>query len=248
MFGCDGPLERLRLGGICCACVESSDDLYYRLADLALTSVPVRWLRRLGHYNSPSDGAVRGLVDGSDAVKPPNAIINATLDVLDTSDGPAIRVTSNQFVFADEDDGEVVAISDNIVISKTILLKNVTSASGGTFDDWAKMGLLSGEGRIMSTGVMIKSRDSATSDKERTLIFEVKTQPGVKHGLSRDDVVKHINALVDFERTRLGLTPLQKEEREDASEMPEGVESDVEAREVDAIIPMNRSMSLNDEW
>lgn len=244
MLGCNGPMERLRLGGIWCACMESDDHVYYRLADMALRSVPIRWLRRLGHYNSPTDGAVQGQVDSSDATKPPNAIINATLDVVDTAAGPAIRVISNQFVFADEDDGDVRAISDNIVISKTILLKNITSTSGGTFDDWARMGLLSGEGRIMSTGVMIKFKDGS---KERTLSFEVKSQSGVKHGLTRDDVVKHINALVDFERNRLGLTPLKKDEREE-SEVPKGGSNELETREGNAIIPVERTMSLNEKW
>jgi len=248
MLGCNGPMERLRLGGIFCACMEGDDHSHYRLADMALKSVPIRWLRRLGHFNSPTDGAVQGQVDGGDATKPPNAIIDATLNAVDTADGPAIRVISNQFVFADEDDGDVRAISENIVISKTVLLKNITSVSGGTFDDWAKMGLLSGDGRIMSTGVMIKFKDGIKSDKERTLSFETKSQPGVKHGLTRDEVVKHLDALVDFERTRLGLTPLKNDEREDALEAPKGGSIDLESREGDAIIPVDRTMSLNEKW
>ena len=262
-----GPIERLRFGGILCSCIESQDQSYYRLADLALrTNLQVRWLRRLGQYNVPSSSAVSDAeVIGrtskctpkeagpkTDVVKPPNAVINASLDIIDAPQGTAVRLTSSQFIFADEDDGDVVAISEGIVLTKTVLLRDIVSVTGGSFDEWARLGLLAGDGRIMNTGVLVKSRSSNGSGgnvRERVLMFEVKARPGAKHGLSRDDVVKHLNTLVDFERSRLGLP-----ERERAGEKVGGEKGSadnqgtLEMREEHAIVPFNRTMSLNEEF
>lgn len=286
-----GPLERLSLGGVLCGCLESQDQFYYRLAYLALQSLQVRWLRRLGQYNlqnantAPSktdhDGADNDASPRGDATsifddqnastvvgsvaKPPNAIMSAQLDVVDTTPGPAIRLTSAQFVFADEEDGDVQVITDSIVLSKTVLLRDVVSVTGGTVDEWARLGLLAGEGRIRNTGVLVKFRGSSDVAKERTLIFEVKAaQNNAKHGLSREDVVKHLNTLVDFERSRLGLPALEPEEPTDAElagddrdattdRIPTATEvteirEEMTEEERYAIIPLNRTMSLNEEF
>ena len=262
-----GPIERLRLGGILCSCIESQDQFYYRLADLALRNVQVRWLRRLGQYNVQSSSVgstavVAGRYAGttkdakpktpSDVIKPPNAVINAQLDVVDAAQGPAIRLTSSQFIFADEDDGDVVAISESIVLTKTVPLRDIVSVTSGTFDEWARLGLLAGDGRIISTGVLIKSKSPSGSGgiaKERLLIFEVKARPGMKHGLSRDDVVKHVNTLVDFERSRLGLPELERAGGKDGGERGETSEENIdEMREEHAIVPLDRTMSLNEEF
>mmetsp|Transcript_5627 Transcript_5627/g.15800 ORF Transcript_5627/g.15800 Transcript_5627/m.15800 type:complete len:123 (-) Transcript_5627:159-527(-) len=122
------------------------------------------------------------------------------------------------------------------------------------------MGLLAGDGRIMNAGVLIKSKSgSGNHAKERTLIFEVKAQHSVKHGLSRNDVVKHINTLVDFERSRLGLAALERTvegsggddvdvSTESTDTKRGGPNSITESREDCAIIPLNRTMSLNEEF
>ena len=258
-----GPIERLRLGGILCSCIESQDQFYYRLADLALRNVQVRWLRRLGQYNVQSSSIVAaGRSAGttkdakpktpSDVIKPPNAVINAQLDVVDAAQGPAIRLTSSQFIFADEDDGDVVAISESIVLTKTVPLRDIVSVTSGTFDEWARLGLLAGDGRIINTGVLIKSKSPSGSGgiaKERLLIFEVKARPGMKHGLSRDDVVKHVNTLADFERSRLGLPELERAGGKDGGERGETSEENIdEMREEHAIVPLDRTMSLNEEF
>ena len=256
-----GPLERLRLGGVLCSCIESQDQIHYRLADLALRNVQVRWLRRLGQYKVQSSSADSAAVvsGGStesepksppNVIKPPNAVISAQLDVVDAVQGPAIRLTSSQFIFADEDDGDVVAISESIVLTKTVLLREIVSVTSGTFDEWARLGLLAGDGRIINTGVLIKSKSPSESGgiaKERVLIFEVKAKPGMKHVLSRDDVVKHINTLVDFERSRLGLPDLERagDEVGNGKEANDG--SADEMREDYAIVPLDRSMSLNED-
>lgn len=263
-----GPIERLRLGGILCSCIESQDQFYYRLADLALRNVQVRWLRRLGQYNVPSnnagsDAVVKGRSTDttkdakpktpSDVIKPPNAVINAQLDIIDSAQGPAIRLTSSQFIFADEDDGDVVAISESIVLTKTVPLRDIVSVTSGAFDEWARLGLLAGDGRIMNTGVLVKSKSPSRSggkDKERVIIFEVKAKPGMKHGLSRDDVVKHVNTLVDFERSRLGLPELERAGDEICGDKggTNNVRSDDEMREDHAIVPLDRTMSLNEKF
>ena len=140
-----GPIERLRLGGILCSCIESQDQFYYRLADLALRNVQVRWLRRLGQYNVHQSSSVGSTTVASgrsagtpkdakpkapsDVIKPPNAVINAQLDVVDAAQGPAVRLTSSQFIFADEDDGDVVAISESIVLTKTVPLRDIMSVT-----------------------------------------------------------------------------------------------------------------------
>ena len=81
------------------------------------------------------------------------------------------------------------------------------------------------------------------------LIFEVKARPGVKHGLSRDDDVKHINTLVDFERSRLGLPELERASEKDGGERGEDNNVSVdEMREDHAIVPLDRTMSLNEEF
>lgn len=289
-----GPLERLSLGGVLCGCLESQDQFYYRLAYMALQSLQVRWLRRLGQYSLQNANTTSGKTDNdhvdndasprgdatsifdnqnveqqynssSVAAKPPNAIMSAQLDVVDTTPGPAIRLTSAQFVFADEEDGDVQVITDSIILSKTVLLRDVVSVTGGTVDEWARLGLLAGEGRIRNTGVLVKSREKSDVTKERTLIFEVKAaQNNSKHGLSRDDVVKHLNTLVDFERSRLGLpalepeTPLGAELAADdrdattdriptATKVTE-IREDMAEEERYAIIPLNRTMSLNEEF
>ena len=270
-----GPLERLSLGGVLCGCLESQDQFYYRLAYLTLQSQQVRWFRRLGQYNlqnanatsskADNDGADNNTSQSSTVVgsvaKPPNAIMSAQLDVVDTTPGPAIRLTSAQFVFADEEDGDVQVITDNIVLSKTVLLRDVVSVTGGTVDEWARMGLLAGEGRIRNTGVLVKFRGSSDVAKERALIFEVKAAPNnAKHGLSRDDVVKHLNTLLDFERSRLGLPALEAEKQENGksvSDDRDGTTDRIPASEIReemteeeryAIIPFNRTMSLNEEF
>lgn len=251
-----GPIERLRLGGILCSCIESQDQFYYRVADLALRNVQVRWLRRLGQYNVQSSSVGTSTTKDakpktpSDVIKPPNAVINAQLDVVDSAQGPAIRLTSFQFIFADEDDGDVVAISESIVLTKTIPLRDIVSVTSGTFDEWARLGLLAGDGRIINTGVLIKSKSSSESGgKERVLIFEVKVRPGVKHGLSRDDVVKHVNTLVDFERSRLGLPELERAGEKVGGEKGGANDNSAdEMREDHAIVPLDRTMSLNEEF
>ena len=251
-----GPIERLRLGGILCSCIESQDQFYYRLADLALRNVQVRWLRRLGQYNVQSSSVGTSTTKDakpktpSDVIKPPNAVINAQLDVVDAAQGPAIRLTSSQFIFADEDDGDVVAISESIVLTKTVPLRDIVSVTSGTFDEWARLGLLAGDGRIINTGVLIKSKSSSESGgKERVLIFEVKARPGMKHGLSRDDVVKHINTLVDFERSRLGLPELERAGEKSGGEKGGANDNSAdEMREDHAIVPLDRTMSLNAEF
>ena len=262
-----GPIERLRLGGILCSCIESQDQSYYRLADLALrTNLQVRWLRRLGQYNVPStslgsDAEAIGRTSKctpkeakpkTDVVKPPNAVINASLDIIDAPQGTAVRLTSSQFIFADEDDGDVVAISEGIVLTKTFLLRDIVSVTGGSFDEWARFGLLAGDGRIMNTGVLVKSRSSNGSGgnvRERVLMFEVKARPGAKHGLSRDDVVKHLNTLVDFERSRLGLPELERAGEKVCGEKGSANdEGTLEMREEHAIVPFDRTMSLNEEF
>ena len=81
------------------------------------------------------------------------------------------------------------------------------------------------------------------------LIFEVKVRPGVKHGLSRDDVVKHVNTLVDFERSRLGLPELERAgEKVGGKKGGANDNSADEMREDHAIVPLDRTMSLNEEF
>ena len=251
-----GPLERLRLGGVLCSCIESQEQIHYRLADLALRNVQVRWLRRLGQYKvqssttSSSADSAAVVSGGPNVIKPPNAVISAQLDVVDAVQGPAIRLTSSQFIFADEDDGDVVAISESIVLTKTVLLREIVSVTSGTFDEWARLGLLAGDGRIINTGVLIKSKSPSESGgiaKERVLIFEVKAKPGMKHVLSRDDVVKHINTLVDFERSRLGLPELERAGDEVVGGKGANDGSVDEMREDHAIVPLDRSISLNED-
>ena len=140
-------------------------------------------------------------------------------------------------------------------------LRDVVSVTGGTVDEWARMGLLAGEGRIRNTGVLVKFRGSSDVAKERALIFEVKAAPNnAKHGLSRDDVVKHLNTLLDFERSRLGLPALEAEKQENGksvSDDRDGTTDRIPASEIReemteedryAIIPFNRTMSLNEEF
>ena len=197
-----------------------------------------------------STGTPKDAKSEPNVIKPPNAVISAQLDVVDAVQGPAIRLTSSQFIFADEDDGDVVAISESIVLTKTVLLRDIISVACGTFDEWARLGLLAGDGRIINTGVLIKSKSPSESGgiaKERVLIFQVKTKPGTKHGLTRDDVVKHINTLVDFERSRLGLPELERAGDEVVGGKGANDGSVDEMREDHAIVPLDRSISLNED-
>ena len=142
----------------------------------------------------------------------PYVPLNATLSVIDTNwYGPALRVSSNHFVFADDDvimsnqpskaSGVIGTISDKVTMTKTIPLSEIDSATAISKDECLKLGLDGAEDFV----VVVKSK----FNKAMLLVFHV-IPPG--HGVdmkkckTRDQVVDHINMLLTWNSMQVDKT------------------------------------------
>ena len=244
-----GQIQRMRLYGACCPCIESETDQLFRLADLSLQLVPILWFRKIKHHtkrtngSSGSNGASSYLCgagdylciggtgyddmidddtkvkDGDDVdttplpqqvLYSPYVPINATLSVVDTAwYGPALQVSSNQFVFADDDvttskqpsleSGVIGNISDKVSMKKVIPLSEIDSATSASKDECLAMGIDGAQDFC----VVLKSKHNTQA---KLLVFHV-IPPG--HGLdvkkchTRDQVIDHINMLLTWNTTQI---------------------------------------------
>lgn len=252
-----GPITRLHCLGTCCPCFESTTDHNFRLAELSLQSVPIRWIRVIVTKKDGTGGLGHGslfdgicavgsessdLPGGSDVVvssdekaaQPTHISIDATLSIVDTRhDGPALRIISTAFVFADDDApnngsnavstsenrGVKGSFSEDIRMVKTIPLSEIACATPGADQEWKELGLEDG-GRARRTGVLLKSKSSEDdggakismgSRSKRLLALELVNEGD---GLTRDMVVQHINTLIGWECSRMKSKIKVKDDRQ----------------------------------
>ena len=243
-----GQIQRMRLFGACCPCIERETDQLFRLADLSLQLVPVLWFRKIKHHTKKPNGGngtssylcgasdylciggtgyddmvdddTKKAKDGGEdddttplpqqVLYSPYVPINATLSVVDTAwYGPALQVSSNQFVFADDDvkvsnqpsleSGVIGNISDKVIMKKVIPLSEIDSATSASKDECLAMGIDGAEDFC----VVLKSKHNTQT---KLLVFHV-IPPG--HGLdvkkchTRDQVIDHINMLLTWNTTQI---------------------------------------------
>lgn len=232
-----GPIQRLRVCGSICPCFESNEEHALRVADLLLQSVPIRWYRKLrvAPYSvggdtlmSATEDVVGGTWCGSSQIpaaarKPTEQPtmtqyvgIDASLDVVDTRQGPALLVSSNGYSFVDDDDDDVGTNRNGTKLekmSKTILLKDIRMASRGTAATWDGMGLGQAVG---NKGIIIYSKKDKLVeesggggvDAAMKMFLVMQVMPGSKLSLSRDEAMKHLNTLISWDRAG----PIEMEE------------------------------------
>jgi hypothetical protein len=223
-----GPIQRLRLCGSLCPCFESEEEHALRVADMLLKSVPVRWYRKLrvSPYSMGGDtlmGATNDVVFKAcygcyssqqipAAVRKPTTLptttqyvgIDASLDVIDTRQGPALLIASNDYSFVDDDNESSSQMPAMQTMKKIIPLKDIQMAARGDGKEWETMGL---EG-LSSTGIIVYSKTSKdpqddtsedrTEIRKKLLVFQV--MPGSKLSLTRDEAMKHLNTLISWDR------------------------------------------------
>lgn len=223
-----GPIQRLRLCGSLCSCFESDEEHALRVADMLLKSVPVRWYRKLrvSPYSvggdtlmgATNDVALKACYGCSSSQQIPAAVrkpttlptttqyvgIDASLDVIDTRQGPALLIASNDYSFVDDDNESSSQVTDMQTMKKIIPLKDIQMAVRGDGKEWETMGLggLSGTGIIVygktSNGPQDDTSEGRTEIKKKLLVFQV--MPGSKLSLTRDEAMKHLNTLISWDR------------------------------------------------
>ena len=228
-----GPLARLRLLVCCCPCLESESDRSARDGIIALQGIPLKWYRKCKSEdintaavakgdNQPRSSPGAAIVDGINeglsqigikcslsgdgfALAPTcNVGIVSTLDVIDTDDGPALRVTprcssEKLYTFIDEDDSKVTG--RRRPAPKTVMLRDIGTVGAGD-------GLLESASRIaggLSCGVKVfgKAVDSTLLVGPATPLLQFDVFETAIHGVTRDEVVLHLNALVTWNRNRI---------------------------------------------
>ena len=135
--------------------------------------------------------------------------IEATLDAIDTADGPAVRITprcspDTMYSFADEDDESNVR-GRRHPACKTVLLRDIaTAAAGDGMLDSA--GAMAGAG--ISCGVKIYGKRHLNSKNMPAMgpapvLLQFDVLETVVHKVTRDEVVQHLNVLVDWNKQRI---------------------------------------------
>jgi hypothetical protein len=131
--------------------------------------------------------------------------IDASLDVIDTRQGPALLIISNDYSFVDDDNESSSQAPATQTMKKIIPLKDIRMASRGDGKEWETMGL----GALSSTGIIVYSKATSNDPqddssgngakmKKKLLVFQV--MPGSKLSLTRDEAMKHLNTLISWDR------------------------------------------------
>lgn len=229
-----GPLARLRFLVCCCPCFESESDHSARDGVVALQGIPVKWYRKCKSQDSnnaspsvteaenrprsPGAAIVDGINEGMSqmgikcslsadgfALAPTCSVaIVSTLDVVDTDDGPALRITprcssDKLYTFVDEDDSKVTG--RRRPAPKTVMLRDIGTVAAGD-------GLLGSASRIaggLSCGVKVfgKAVDSTLLVGPATALLQFDVFETTIHGVTRDEAVMHLNTLVTWNRNRI---------------------------------------------
>lgn len=229
------PIWCLHINGFCCPCLESEEDHLTRIAELSLTTVPIRWYRKIktkseirqekrwfprtdgvlqcsGSPNETSkDGELEIESNANQNELSCYVGIDATLDVFDTSSGPSICITSNEFDFVDDDDstyeeGTKATTPGHkpTIMKKLIRLRDIGEISCGNDKDWNDFGVED----FHVCGVVVRSLlgDTHTSRGQnvtgrKILVFNV-IQGTKQHNLKRDEIVQHLNTLASWDRRK----------------------------------------------
>lgn len=222
MFCLCKPILCLHINGFCCPCLESEEDHLTRIAELSLTTVSIKWYRRM--ITNPGSGEDKGWFSGDGVLQcgsiqntTDNALrvgndlnqpelscyvgIDATLDVFDTSNGPAVFITSKEYKFVDDDSSLSEDKYDKIsgvkpaVMQKCIPLYKIGSVSSGTDNDWNDFGVED----FHVSGVVLRDNRG-----KKLLIFNV-GQGSKQRSLTRNEVVQHLSTLVSWDRKRTAI-------------------------------------------
>ena len=135
--------------------------------------------------------------------------IEATLDVFDTAHGPAIRIIprcshDTMYSFVDEDD-ESNLRGRRRPACKTVLLRDIaTAAAGDGVLDSA--GAMTGAG--ISCGVKVYGKRHLNSKNmpavgPTPVLLQFDVLETVVHKVTRDEVVQHLNVLVNWNKKRI---------------------------------------------
>ena len=135
--------------------------------------------------------------------------IEATLDVVDTAHGPAVRITprcspDTMYSFVDYDDESNVR-GRRRPASRTILLRDIsTAAAGDGMLDSA--GAMAGAG--ISCGIKVYGKRHLNSKNMPAMgpapvLLQFDVLETVVHKVTRDEVVQHLNVLVDWNKQRI---------------------------------------------
>ena len=130
--------------------------------------------------------------------------IEATLNVVDTTDGPAIRITprcspDTMHSFMDEDDDGNFR-GRRRPASRTILLRDIDAAAvgDGMLDS---AGAMAGAG--VSCGVKIYGKRHLNSVGPAPVLLQFDVLEAIIHKVTRDEVIQHMNTVVIWNRQRI---------------------------------------------
>lgn len=210
-----GTVQKLRWCGAVCPFFESDEERAIRVADLLLQAVPIRWYRRILVQPYPVQGSTLmeatneavccSCGGGSEAVpgsvrKPSTETtrtdyvgIDATLNLIDSRNGPALLIKSNMLSFVDDDDVQTANSTDSKEqqsLSKTIPLKGIRIASRGDAKEWEKIGLLD----VKDSGIILLGKEGGS----KSLVCQV--MGGSKLSLSRDECIKQLNTIIAWDQ------------------------------------------------
>ena len=135
--------------------------------------------------------------------------IEATLDVVDTAHGPAVRITprcspNTMYSFVDEDDDSNLR-GRRRPACRTILLRDIaTAAAGDGMLDSA--GAMAGAG--VSCGVKIYGKRPLNSKSmpavgPAPVLLQFDVLETVVHKVSREEVVRHLSTLLNWNKQRI---------------------------------------------
>ena len=204
------PILALKLLGSLCPCLEKEEDSLPRQAAWAVSSVPIRWHRKLRTTsdggNNSSTSAVGGFISGmfggsssstggGDTYDP---LEGATLSVVDAPSGPQLQVSPSGL---------------STIRSKSIplkLIKKVQARKGGIISSASRSGIeiLDNTGRELlrfdvlkkATGGGQIATDNEEEDWETTESGSGNVEDAEES--SRDDTIDQLEILVEWERRR----------------------------------------------
>ena len=221
------PLLSLKLLGSICPCLEKEEDGPSRQAAWAVSSIPIRWHRKLrgsndGGNNNSTASAVGGFISGmfggsssaaggGDTYDP---IEGATLSVVDAPSGPQLQVSPS---------GLTTHRKKSIPLK---LIKKVQARKGGIISAATRSGIeiLDNTGRellrfdvLKATGGGQIATDNEEEDWETTESGSGNVEDAEES--ARDDIIDQLEILVEWERRRQAyIVTLGEDESPDSEE------------------------------
>mmetsp|Transcript_11489 Transcript_11489/g.20661 ORF Transcript_11489/g.20661 Transcript_11489/m.20661 type:complete len:286 (+) Transcript_11489:85-942(+) len=226
------PLLSLKIIGTICPCLEKEDDGPARRAAWALSSIPIRWHRRLrgsssadggaasavggflsGMFGGPSSSGGGGALRGGDNYDP---VEGAMLSVVDTGSGP--QLVASPPVMS--------GIRKKCIPLK--LIKNVQARKGGIINLGSRSGIeiLDQTGREILRFDVLKSMASspptaAGGDNTEEEDWE-NSEPGEVEDAEEttcDGIIEQLEILIEWERRRQAyIVTLGEDETENTEE------------------------------